>query len=155
MNWKKSIFVVILSGTTLLATVGCGNTREPVPATMEQTAPTVEKTTPASGGTMPTPPEGTMPIPPEGVAPGERPPAPAMDLAAAAAKLGATEQQLSEALGDMQQGLSDLAAAAAKLGVSEDSLREALGYSEGAPPTGGLLPGGTPSAGPGPTGQGQ
>jgi hypothetical protein len=90
--------------------------------------------------------------PPEGGVLGERPSAPAMDLAAAAEKLGVTEEQLSEALGDMQQVFQDLAAVAAKLGVSEDSLREALGLPEGGPPNGGPPQGGPPQGGPPPAG---
>ena len=96
-----------------------------------------------------------MPTPPEGGTPGERPPAPSMDLATAAEKLGVTEQQLSEALGDMEQGLPDLAAAATKLGISEDTLREAFGFPEGMPPTGSPPPGGLPPAGSAPAAQEQ
>ncbi len=154
MNWKKSIFVVMLASMTVLATVGCSQTGETAPAT-EQPVVTTEQNAPAPDGSAPLPPEGTMPAPPEGGTPGERPLAPAMDLAAAAAKLGVTEQQLSDALGDMTQGPPDFAAAAEQLGISEDSLQEALGLPEGAPPTGGALPGGPPPAGSGPTDQGQ
>jgi hypothetical protein len=146
MKWKRSIFVVVLAGMMVLVVAGCGQSEEVTPA-IEQPSPAAEQTTPTPGGTMPTPPEGGTPR--------ERPPAPAMDLAAAAEKLGVTEQQLSEALGDMQQGLPDLAAAAEKLGVSEDSLQEALGFPEGVPPTGGPPPGGTPPAGSIPPNQGQ
>ncbi len=134
MSWKKSLFVVMLVGLMAFATVGCGKAEEAVPA-MEQPAPTTE---------------GTRPAPPQGVAPGEKPSAPAMDLAAAAAKLGVTEQQLREALGDLGQGPMDLATAAKKLGISEDLLREALGLPEGGSP-----PGGSPPGGQAPTGQGQ
>jgi type IV secretory pathway VirB10-like protein len=154
MKWKKSIFVVMLAGMMVLAMVGCGQAEEPAPAA-EQPSPAVEQPAPNPGSTMPLPPEGTMPAPPEGIAPGEGPPAPTMDLATTAAKLGVTEQQLSEALGDMEQGPPDIAAAATKLGISEDSLREALGFPEGGPPTGGPPPDGPPPAGPEPTGQGQ
>ena len=96
-----------------------------------------------------------MPAPPEGFTPGERPPAPAMDLAVAAEKLGVTEQQLSDALGNMQQGFPDLATAAGILGVSEDTLHEALGMPEGGPPSGGPRGGGNRPGGPPPNGQGQ
>jgi len=143
MNWKKSIFVVTLLGMTVLAMVGCSKAEEIVPAT-EQPTPVMEQTVPA--------PDGTIPLPPEGVTPGERPPAPAMDLAAAAAKLGITEQQLREVLGDTLQGPPDLTTVAAKLGVSEDALREALGLPESGPPPGSPPPGSPPPAGPGPTG---
>jgi hypothetical protein len=141
VKWQKSLFVVMLASMAVFAVTGCGKAEESVPAA-EQPSPAVEQTTPAPGSTMPTPPEGGVP--------GERPPARAMDLATAAAKLGVTELQLSEALGDMQPGLPDLATAAAKLGVSEESLREALGLPEGMPPAGGA-----PPAGSGPIAQGQ
>lgn len=154
MDWKKTIFVVMLVGMTVLAMVGCGKAEELATA-VEQPSPAVEQTTPSSEGAIPLPPEGTMPAPPEGMVPGEGPPAPMMDLATAAAKLGVTEPQLREALGDMEQGPPDIAAAASKLGVSEDSLQEALGFPEGVPHEGGPPPGGPPPAGPGPTTQGQ
>ncbi|MBN1862024.1 MAG: hypothetical protein JW790_00050 [Dehalococcoidales bacterium] len=78
-------------------------------------------------------------MPPEGGPPtGDQPPAPELDLAAAAAKLGVTEEQLSEALGD--QWPLDLTAAAVELGVSEESLREALGIPEGSAFPGGGSP---------------
>ncbi len=146
MKWRKTIFVVVLASMTVFAIMGCGKAEEPTPA-VEQPSPAVEQTTPTPGGTMPLPTdEGTMPAPPEGGAPGERPPAPAMDLAAAAAKLGVTEQQLRDALGDVTgQKLPDFATAAKKLGISEKSLREALGLpADGgmpAPDAGGPPPG--------------
>ena len=52
-----------------------------------------------------------------------------MDLAAAATKLGVTQQQLTDALGNTPQGALDLASDATKLGVTETALREALGFS--------------------------
>ncbi len=130
MDWKKLLFMVMLLGTTLFAMVGCGKAEESAP-TMEQPAPSSEKV--------------EKHAPPEGVAPDERPPAPMMDLATAAAKLGVTEQQLREALGDPSQGPPDLAAAAEQLGISVEELQEALVLPEGGPPPGG----------PGPAGQGQ
>jgi hypothetical protein len=155
MDWKKAIFVVMLGGMIVFSVAGCGQVEEAAPAT-EQPAPAVEQATPTPDGTtaLPTD-EGTVPAPPEGGPTGnmtgERPPAPVMDLATAAEKLGVTEEQLSEALGDLQPGFSDLAAAAEKLGVSEDSLREALGFPEGVPvggpPQGGFPPGGSPPDG--------
>jgi len=48
------------------------------------------------------------------------------DLAAVAAKLGITETELIDALGDMSQK-PDLAAAALKLGITEQELKDALG----------------------------
>ena len=130
MKWQKSFFVVMLAGMMVFAMVGCGKAEESAP-TMEQPAPSSEKV--------------EKHAPPEGVAPDERPPAPMMDLATAAAKLGVTEQQLREALGDPSQGPPDLAAAAEQLGVSVEALQEVLGFPEGGPPPGG----------PGPAGQGQ
>lgn len=124
MNCKKSLLVVMLLGMTVFAMVGCGKAEVTLPAT-EQSAPT---------------PEATRPSPPEGGLQGDRPSAPVMDLAAAAAKLGVTEQQLRDALGDKRP--LDLAAAAKQLGVSEKSLREALGLPEGGPPPGGPPPAG-------------
>jgi len=52
---------------------------------------------------------------------GQRP-----DFAATAGKLGITEAELMEALGDPQQGPPDFAAAAAVLGITEAELRKAL-----------------------------
>ena len=90
-------------------------------------------------------PEGTQ-MPPRDVFPGDMPQGdkpPLMDLAIAAAKLGVTEQQLREALGDPSQGPPDLAAAAQQLNVSEESLQEALGLpAEGMMPPPGMPPGG-------------
>jgi hypothetical protein len=156
MNWKKSLFLGALVGMAVFAMVGCGTAEvktsaaEPVP-TATQPAPAATRPTPLSDTST----NGTMPLPPGGVIPNDnRTPAPAMDLATAAAKLGVTETQLREALGEFQ-GLPDMAAAAAKLGVAEDSLREALGVSVNGTFPGGPPPGGTPPAGPGPTGQGQ
>jgi hypothetical protein len=57
------------------------------------------------------------------------------DLAAAATKLGITEEALMEALGEPGLAPPDFAAAAAELGVTEEALMEALGASAGAPPT--------------------
>ena len=115
MKWKESFFVVMLVGMIVFAMVGCGEAEEPAPA-MEQPAPALE---------------GLRPVPPEGGPPGERQPARAMDLATAAVKLGVTEQQLRNALGDPSQGRPDIATAAEQLGISEESLREALGLPEG------------------------
>ena len=81
-------------------------------------------------------------MPPPGLPPPPGMPPP-MDLAIAAAKLGVTEQQLREALGDPSQGPPDLAAAAQQLNVSEESLQEALGLpAEGMMPPPGMPPGG-------------
>jgi hypothetical protein len=87
-------------------------------------------------------PEGWTGGPPQG-GPGEHQ---QPDLAAAAAKLGISEDALKDALGDPQQGPPDSAAAAATLGISEEALIEALGLPEGGP--GG--PGERMGPGPGP-----
>ena len=52
------------------------------------------------------------------------------DLAAAATKLGVTEDALKAALGDPSQGRPDFAAAAKKLGITEAALMAALGISQ-------------------------
>jgi hypothetical protein len=137
MNWKKSLCVAILTGAALAAMAGCSQAEATVPAAVQ---------TPPSGASV----NGTMPLPPSGNVTGARPTAPTMDLAAAAARLGITETQLSEALGNTQQGFPDMAAAATKLGVSEDSLRQALGFSNN-----GTMPGGPPPGGSGPADQGK
>lgn len=62
--------------------------------------------------------------PAQGQAPQSAPSSGGPDLAAAAAKLGVTEQRLREALGPPPP---NFATAAAKLGVSEQALRQALG----------------------------
>ncbi len=51
------------------------------------------------------------------------------DLAAAAAALGITAEELQAALGEPAQGRPDLAAAAAKLGVTEEALKQAMQQS--------------------------
>lgn len=155
MNWKKSLCVAIIIGAALSAMVGCSQNQATVP-TATQTPSAAQQTnspakqTPPSGASV----NGTVLSPPSGNVTGERPAAPTMDLAAAAAKLGITETQLSAALGNTQQGL-DLAAAATKLGVSEDALRQALGFSNNSTMPGNLPPSGSPPAVPGPTGQGK
>lgn len=139
MNWKKSLLVVMILGITIFAMVGCSKT--------EEAATTTEQPASTSNVTRPAPPQGGL----SANTSGNRPTTPAMDLASAAAKLGVTEQQLSEALGGSLQGPPDLATAATKLGISEKSLLEALGFPEGASP-----PSAEPGpASPGPAGQGQ
>jgi hypothetical protein len=136
----------------LLAVAGCSQTEQSTPTAETATATTTAATSlpPSSNDNpRPLPPadNGTMPLPGQGGFNG----VPALDLAAAASKLGITEQQLREALGDQTQGQMDLAAVAEKLGVSTSVLREALGISDngtfpGTPPNGGPPPGNlTPS----------
>jgi hypothetical protein len=143
MNWKKALLLVTLVGMMVFAVVGCSKTKEAVPA-VTQSTPATQQAAPADKpaanalNTRPAPPSdnGTMPMPPNGGAPGEKAPAPVIDYAAAAAKLGVTEAQLRETLGDTTQGPSDFAAAAKILGVSEEALQEALGLPAGSPPLG-------------------
>jgi hypothetical protein len=117
MKWKNYVAGVTLLSIVFIMT-GCGNTGE---NTATSSIPIVTSTT--------TLPSAVGPL-------GERPSSPILDLAAAATKLGITEQQLHDALGSDTQKPSDLAAAASKLGVSEEALREALGFQ------GGMFPGG-------------
>jgi hypothetical protein len=148
MNWKKPICVVILTGAALTAMAGCAQTGEIATTTTQttvaaQSTPAPSKQTPPAGTSF----NGTMPLPPSGNITGERPTAPALDLAAAAAKLGITESQLKEALGDLTQGMTDLAAAAQKLGITEAALREALGFTNNGTMPGGPTSGAAPPAG--------
>ena len=59
---------------------------------------------------------------------------PMPDLAAAATKLGVTEDVLKAALGDPSQGQPDFAAAATQLGITEAELLAALGVPAGGQP---------------------
>jgi hypothetical protein len=164
MNWKKGISVAIITGAALTAMVGCSQTGatgtaavQPSAATQATDVPaeqTQSTTQPKAAPTRQMPPSGvsmngTMAFPPSDNMTGTPPAAPAMDLTASAAKLGITETQLSEALGNTQQGFPDLAAAATKLSITEDALRQALGFSNNGTIPGGSPPGGTPPAGQG------
>lgn len=149
MNWKKSLCAAILVGAALTVMAGCGQTAATVPATT-QAASTAQ---PGPSATTQSPPpntsfSGMMPMPPSGDITGERPAAPVIDLAAAAAKLGVTQQQLTEAMGNTQQGLPDFASIAKKLGVTETTLQEALGLSNNSTPPGGPSPTGPASTAP-------
>jgi Protein of unknown function (DUF1566) len=70
---------------------------------------------------------------PQGTSDGQQQGAPGgqmeIDMAAAAASLGVTEDALIAAMGDANQGPPDFAAAAATLGVTEEALMEALGIT--------------------------
>jgi cytochrome c556 len=59
-----------------------------------------------------------------------------LDLAAAAEQLGVSEEELSAALGDLEQGMPDLEAAATQLGVTVEELSAALGFQGGGTPGG-------------------
>jgi len=67
-----------------------------------------------------------------------------MDLTAAAAALGITEEQLSEALGSGEDGPADLESAAAALGITLEELQEALGMTGDMPEGGSMPEGGMP-----------
>jgi hypothetical protein len=82
--------------------------------------------------------------PPAGQNQGQPGSPPQIDLAAAAAQLGVSEQALRDALGDPSQGPPDLQAAANTLGVPAQALREALGLPAGGPGQGGPPQGGSP-----------
>jgi hypothetical protein len=150
MNWKKSLCVAILTGAALAAMAGCGQVETTIPATVQTTSVT-QQSTAVAVQTQSATKQGTAPtgqMPPSGVSiNGTMPAAPTMDLAAAAAKLGITQVQLSAALGNTQSGFPDLASAATKLGITEDALRQALGFSNN-----GTMPGGTQQGGPPPSG---
>ena len=66
------------------------------------------------------------------------------DLAAAATKLGITEDALKSALGDPSQGQPDFAAVAKTLGITEADLMAALGVSAGGQPPAGQPPASQP-----------
>jgi hypothetical protein len=142
MNWEKSFFLGVLASMTILVMAGCGtavvktSAVEPIPSVTQQAASSTRQA-PLSNTNI----NGTMAFPPSDNMTGTPPAAPTMDLAVAAAKLGVTDTQLREALGDTQ-GFPDLAAAAKKLSITEDALRQALGFSNN-----GTMPGGPPISG--------
>ena len=102
--------------------IGCGKAEEPA----------INQSTPI--------PASTTPLPLETVPLGARPSSPSIGWSTAAAKLGAAEQQLRNALGNPGQGPPDFAAAAKQLNVSEEALREALGFPQWTPPSSGSPP---------------
>jgi hypothetical protein len=147
MKWGKSIFIVLIAGMMVLVVTGCSQVEESTPdveqdsTTTNQTIPDVENAMPSYGD------ENSIPIRPEGTSMREIPINPELDLATAAEKLEIDEQQLSEALEQMQQGLMDISAVATELGVSEDLLLEVLGFSDDFSPTSGPPAGGVPPEG--------
>jgi hypothetical protein len=147
MNWKKSLCIALLAGAALTAAAGCsgaGNatTTEQTTSTVQTSVYTQPTSTTAPSTVKPTSlPGGPMFQPPSGNVTGR---VPTMNLADAAAKLGVTAQQLSDALGNIQQGMPDFAAIAQKLGVTEQALREALGFNS----SNGTMPGGPGGAQP-------
>ena len=82
--------------------------------------------------------------PPEDTAPGQGPGEPSgrgfegvqLDLAAAAEQLDVTEEELTTALGDIEQGPLDFEAAAEALGVTVDELIATLSFPDGDEPRG-------------------
>jgi hypothetical protein len=152
MEWRKTVSAILLSGVILISLAGCGQAENTVvtqvPSTTQQQAPsgTMQMTRPNSSmnSTMPLPSSGNFTgRRPAGNFTGERPGIPAISLASAAAKLGVTEAQLTEAINNAQSGRMDLATAAAKLGVTEAVLRQALGFSDNMTPPNGPPPTGT------------
>lgn len=113
MKWGKSICLVALTSLVILTIVGCGKSEE-------------RATTPSNAIGADTTTSPTTVAPSNG-----RPSAPMMDLAAAVAKLGITEERLRDALGTNTQKPQDLAVAASSLGITEEALREALGFQSG------------------------
>ena len=148
MNWRKLLCIVILSGTVVTAVFGCNQVESTVSAATQTPDVTRTDNTPRQMSPNGFSDNGTRPLMPSGNFTGERPSAPAMDLASAAANLGISESQLREALGDTQQGFPDLAAAAEKLGITEDALLEALGFSGN-----NMMPGRPQQSMPAPAGQ--
>jgi hypothetical protein len=160
MKWQNSVAGVVVLGLTIFSLVGCSTADEPAvvttnPAVTETTTtqstpqitPTLSAATPStspSAAPQINRPSGAPPTgnPPSGT-PGTGPVPPTIDYAAAATKLGVTEDALKTALGSDSQKAPDWAAAAKTLGVSEESLQAALGFSAGGPP-GGNPPAGIP-----------
>jgi hypothetical protein len=169
MNWKNTLCTTLVVAGTLLSAAGCtqagvtvdtqtspaSTTATPTQTSTASTAVTTAQTSTKSSltATQPAPSgtrqpqsgisgNGTNPQPPSGNVTGERPAGQTMDMAAAAAKLGVTEQQLTDAMGNTQQGMPDFASVAQTLGCTETALREALGFSNN-----GTMPQGTPPAG--------
>jgi predicted component of type VI protein secretion system len=142
MNWKKIICATLLAGAVMAAAVGCQAASTIATTTTQPTDQASATTQPAASTApstvKPTQPNGTMSQPPSGNFTGERPGSQTMDLTAAATKLGVTIQQLTDALGNTQQGMADFTTIATKLGVTEQALREALGINS----ANGTMPGG-------------
>lgn len=118
MTWKFTLGTAALLTAAVISLAGCGETTESANA-QASTATAIE-----------------------------RPQMPEIDYAAAAAKLGVTEQQLQDALATESQRPPDLSTAAAALGVTEEALRDALGFPAGNQPPG-SPPSGIPPAGQG------
>jgi hypothetical protein len=120
MTWKRYMVIAALAATALLSLVGCGDSNVSAVSTSATTAPG----SPDYAANQQ----------------GERRSPPAMDYAAAADKLGVTEQQLKDVLVTDGQTPPTFSTAAATLGVSEEALRDALGFQGGNKPPGGNPP---------------
>jgi hypothetical protein len=150
MNWRYTLSVILLAGAILVSLASCGQAETTVVTQLPTDTQQVSPPNSSLSGTKPLPPSGNFTGErPAGNFTGERPSPPILDMAAAAAKLGVTEAQLTEAMSNSGQGRMDLAAAATKLGVTETALREALGFPDNMTPPDGTPPTvtGTPVAG--------
>jgi hypothetical protein len=140
MTWKQSLGAIALMTAVVCSLAGCGETA--VSTATQSTDITTSVASSVGDGTA-----TTVLLPPSQ---GERPSPPTLDYAAAATKLGVTEQRLRDALLSNNQSPPDFSAAAATLGVTEEFLREALGFQLGNQPIG-SPPGGNQRAGIPPT----
>jgi hypothetical protein len=140
MTWKVTLGTIAILAAAVLSMVGCGETTDSADAQSTTTTAVISPEI-TGGPTDFQPPDGSAPQ-------GERPQMPEIDYAAAAAKLGVTEQQLQDALVTDSQRPPDFSAAASTLGITEEALRDALGFQAGNRMPG-SPPGGTPPAGQG------
>jgi hypothetical protein len=136
MNCKIFLCITLLTSALMTAVLGCQSestvaTTQAADKASSTTQPTFSTT--ATSPLKPTQPNAQIPsgnvTPPSDNFTAERPGAMKIDLATVAAKLGVTNQQLSDALGNIQQGILDFASIAEKLGTTEQVLLEALGIT--------------------------
>jgi hypothetical protein len=139
VTWKHSLSAITLVTAVVCSLAGCGETA--VSTATQSTDITTSVASSVGDGTA-----TTILLPSQG----ERPSPPTLDYAAAATKLGVTEQRLRDALLSNNQSPPGFSAAAATLGVTEEFLREALGFQLGYQPIG-SPPGGNQRAGIPPT----
>ena len=128
MTWKFYLGAAVLAAAAVVSLVGCADSVASAVTTTAATSPGF----PADSANQQ----------------GERPSPPAVDYAAAAVKLGVTEQQLKDALATDGQSRPDFSTAAVTLGVTEEALRDALGFQGGNQPPGGTPPPGMGQGGP-------
>jgi hypothetical protein len=119
MRWKAIIMLLSAVGIGALVVTGCGSSGTEETTTVSETVST---------NTMPSFSGDTRPSPPDAMFSDNRTP-PSIDWASIATKLGVTEEELREAIGDGSQNRLDFAAVAEKLGVTEEALREVFGFS--------------------------